>query len=417
MSKILTAAVLSLGSELVSGKVRDVHGGYISRLLTESGIEVKKILQMSDEYSVFEELRGLSSIADIVLVTGGLGPTSDDLTREIIAKAADVPLDFNDAVWSDLVRRFSGRISPTNKKQAYVPFGFSIIHNPCGTAPGLKGKIGEAVIYALPGPPSELNEMFHNSVLPEIREIAGVSAEEKLSGTAFLISESLLEEILQKNSSADVTWSTRANPFRILFSLNGGTSIERETLFGKIEEFFTRIRIKRGEVAVNQQLLETLARSGTTAAFAESCTGGLCGKLLTDISGSSEVFWGSLVTYADDAKISLLGVSSDLVKEKGAVSGECVSAMADGLLKKTGAGIAAAVSGIAGPEGGKPGKPVGTVWIAVKGKNDMNFLQKFVFTGNRDRIRRKTAVAVFLLIENYIVDREGLDSIVNWQYI
>jgi len=296
VSDKLKTVILSIGSELTNGAVQDVHGKYIADILNKTGITVRKILQVPDDLSVSSDIRDLADSADIMIITGGLGPTSDDITRELIAEAADVPLNFNETVWREIKNRFSAKINMTNRKQAYVPDGFTIISNSYGSAPGLKGKIGNALVYALPGPPSELKEMFQDYVLPELQSRAGVSIPDELTGTAFLISESVFEDILQKNSNNGVIWSTRVNSCRIVFSLKGGTRIYRESLFTELENIFNRIRIRRGEVELNNLLFETLKEAGKDVVFAESCTGGLCGKVLSDLPGSSEVFWGSIVT-------------------------------------------------------------------------------------------------------------------------
>jgi competence/damage-inducible protein CinA-like protein len=420
-----SAIVLSVGTELTEGIIQDSHIRYLSSELTSLGFSVCRGVQIPDNASLFrDELARAAREAAFVVVTGGLGPTADDLTREIVAEAAGVPLEFHQDVWDALVERFKGRrISDTNRKQASAPRGFPLLPNPNGTAPGFHGVIGGALVVALPGPPSELRPMFAASVVPLISErFGGASAKDLFWGTALMVPESNLEEALrngrraglQSGTGADLRWGTRVDEDRIVFSLRGGDSAAREASFASLVAALGPTRIRRGETRPALLLTEALLSHGETLVTAESCTGGLIGKYMTDLPGSSRVYWGGYVSYSNAAKTSLLDVGGQVLESFGAVSKEAVTRMAQGALSRSGAGIGVAVSGIAGPDGGSAEKPVGTVWIAVAKRGGACRARLFTFSGSRDMIRRRSAVAAMLFAEAELLGNDFLDSRTKW---
>jgi len=398
------AAILCVGNELTEGKTGDVHGKYLSAFLRELNFTVVKILVIADEWERFvREIKGLLGEADVVIVTGGLGPTSDDLSREVVAEVAGVQLEFRQDIWDALVERFSGRkISETNRKQAYIPAGFTVFENPRGTAPGFAGGVDSGVVVALPGPPRELQGMVQESLRPYLMERFHVSPVSVLSATAFLVPESELEEVLQESRQGDVHWGTRAESLRITFFLRGGSEADREALFQAVQDRLSSERIHRGEVDAAWLVYKALELRSYKLVCAESCTGGLVTKLLTDIAGSSSVLWGAFVCYSNTAKEKQLDVDRRILEEYGAVSEEAVRAMAAGALSAAegGADVAIAISGVAGPSGGTPEKPVGTVWIsaALRRRGKTVIARQYQFGGGRDLVRRRSAVAAFLLI-------------------
>jgi nicotinamide-nucleotide amidase len=422
-----TAVIISAGTELTEGIIQDAHVRYIASALTSAGFAVRRGVQVPDDLALFRaELARAVSDSRLVIITGGLGPTSDDLTREIVAEAAGVPLDFHQEAWDALRARFAGRtVSDTNRKQALAPRGFSLLPNANGTAPGFQGTLGETLVVALPGPPSELRPMFAACVMPLVSERFGASAEtEVLWGTALMVPESNLEEALRIGSEADpalkeVKWGTRVDEDRIVFSLRGGGPAERQTLLESLSARLGAVRIRRGETRPAQLLTDALLARGARVAVAESCTGGLVGKYLTDLSGSSRVFWGGFLVYSNEAKARLLGVSESVLAVHGAVSEQAVLEMARGAVNVSGADAGIAVSGIAGPEGGSPEKPVGTIWIAAALKGGTAEARLFNFSGSRDMIRRRSAVAAMLfaearLLNRNFLDRDFLDTRAKW---
>ncbi len=359
-------------------------------------------IQIPDILGVFKaELGRAAEECSLIIVTGGLGPTSDDLTREAIAEAAGTELVFQQSIWEDLKKRYSGqKIAETNRKQAYIPQGFKILKNPVGSAPGFYGRINKSLIIALPGPPGELEAMYTSGVERLIENLFSLTVEQVLTGTAMLIPESRLEEELQKCPGRSVTWGTRVTDDRIAFYLRGGSEEERKAVFSCLQESFGSLYIRRGDVEPAQLLSRALRSQGLKIALAESCTGGLLGKWLTDLPGSSDIFWGGVTAYSIQAKIDLLGIDNRLVAEYGAVSSETAAAMTEAILKHCQADVGLAVTGIAGPGGGTAQKPVGTVWISFKWGDRKPLCRLFQFHGSRDQIRRKTAVAAFLLAES-----------------
>jgi nicotinamide-nucleotide amidase len=418
-----TAVIISAGTELTEGIIQDAHVRYIASELTSLGFTVLRGVQVPDDMALFRaELARAIVDAGLVVITGGLGPTSDDLTREIVAEAAGVPLDFHQEAWDALVARFAGRtVSDSNRKQALAPRGFSLLPNPNGTAPGFLGTLGEAIVVALPGPPSELRPMFSRSVLPVVADRFGApAAAEVLWGTALMVPESNLEEALRSGPGGEspaahaLRWGTRVDEDRIVFSLRGGLTGEREALFESLVVRLGPTRIRKGETRPAQLLTDALLSRNARLAVAESCTGGLIGKYMTDLAGSSRVFWGGFLVYSNEAKTKLLGVGEHVLAEHGAVSEQAVIAMARGAVEASGAEAGLSVSGIAGPDGGTPEKPAGTIWIAVAEQGGRCEARAFSFSGSRDMIRRRSAVAGMLFAEACLLDRDFLDMRSKW---
>jgi nicotinamide-nucleotide amidase len=408
MQKQPTSVILSVGTELTEGSILNTHFRFLGAELKGLGFFAKRAVQIPDDPEIFrEELIQAVESASLVILTGGLGPTSDDLTRDLVAEVCDAPLRFDEAIWKDLVARYAGggrKIAATNRKQAFIPAGFRILPNRVGTAPGFLGTAGACTVMALPGPPAELEPMFLDEAVPLIlSSLRGMQdpAGAQLIGTALMIPESVLEQALQDHSTADsgMLWSTRVAHDRIVFTLRGSEVQERLRMFSQLVENFGPVRIRQGDVQPAFLLYSALKRRGERIAAAESCTGGLVSKMLTDIPGSSEVFWGTLVTYSNESKVKLLGVSKEVLERSGAVSEEVAEAMSEGLLARSPVEAAVAVTGIAGPDGGTAEKPVGTVWVSARTRGGEHQCRSFLFRGNREAIRRRSAVAACVLAE------------------
>jgi nicotinamide-nucleotide amidase len=410
------AIILSVGTELTEGVIANTHFRFLGSELKGLGFQVVRGEQIPDEASLFRRaLERAAAEAELLLVTGGLGPTSDDLTREAVAGAAGVQLEFRDEVWRELERRYASsgqRLPETNRRQALVPRGFELLANDWGTAPGFCGRLGTvggqtALTAALPGPPAELEPMFRQRLLPVLsRHFPWLALQAELACTALLLPESALEESLQRHRLAAVSWSTRVAEDRIAFSLRGGAEEERERFFAGLTAELGPVRIRRGEVRPAERLFRLLDEQGLLLALAESCTGGLVAKMLTDLPGSSRVFWGGVVAYSNAAKQRLLGVEQATLGRHGAVSRQTAVEMADGLLAATPADLALSVTGIAGPEGGGQEKPVGTVWVCARRRGSPEQARAFRFPGSRDLVRRRSAVAVLVLAECLLTGAE-----------
>jgi nicotinamide-nucleotide amidase len=409
--------ILSVGTELTEGITQDTHIRFLSSELTSLGFTVCRAVQIPDDAARFgEELDRATREAALVIITGGLGPTTDDLTRETVAKAAGVPLEFHQKAWDHILERFKGRrLSDTNRKQAEAPRGFTLVSNPNGTAPGFYGQVGGAIVIALPGPPSELRPMFGQGIVPVLADRFGSAApKDILWGTALMVPESNLEEALRAAHRGGITWGTRVDEDRIAFSLRGGTEAEREAFFASLTASIDPVRIRRGETRPAQILSDALLNKDVMLVSVESCTGGLVGKYMTDLPGSSRVYWGGYVSYSNQAKALMVGVDEHALGISGAVSEQAVVSMARGALSRSGAGVSVAISGIAGPDGGSVEKPVGTVWIAVSLKDGKTAARLFNFSGSRDMIRRRSAVAAMLFAEAMLLGRGFLDTRTKW---
>jgi nicotinamide-nucleotide amidase len=412
------AQLLSIGTELTDGVIQNTHFRYLGSQLKSLGFRVTGGLQLPDELEPIR--RALADAqAELILVTGGLGPTSDDLTREAVAMAAGVPLEFHPELWQGLLARYasSGRKPPpeSNRRQAYIPAGFEVLPNDRGTAPGFWGRLAGlpaglragAWLAALPGPPVELESMFVQRLLPRLAAVfPGAAAGPELAATALLVPESALEDALRGHRREGIAWGTRVAEDHIAFSLRGGQEEEREGVLAALQGEFGAALLRRGHLRPGELLFRALELRGERAALAESCTGGLAAKWLTDLPGASRVFWGGVGAYSNEAKERLLGVPRALLEEHGAVSAQAASGMARGLLERSSAHLAAAVTGIAGPDGGSPEKPVGTVWISALHRDGRSLTRGFLFAGGRDLIRRRSAVATLLAAECLLTGQE-----------
>ena len=408
MPEPVRCVLLSVGTELTEGKIQDSHLQFFAQELTRRGVTIERCVHLPDKRPLFlnELLRSVSD-AEMVIVTGGLGPTSDDLTREVVAEAAGVGLSYYPEVWEALERRFAGRkLAESNRRQCYAPLGFGLIENRHGTAPGFHVRIGKAIVLALPGPPRELQPMFRDGVLPILRESFTLAAEETLEGTAHLIGESLLEDALSKCAVGGVEWGTRIADDRIAFSLRGASAEERERFYSSLVSLVGETHIRRGDRGAAEVLLDALLSDHATFAVAESCTGGTVSKWLTDVPGSSKAFLGGVIAYANSVKQALLGVSAELLAEHGAVSAEVAEAMSRGAIRLTGARYGLAITGVAGPDGGTADKPVGTVWVAAASARGELRVELFRLPGSREAVRRRSASAACIMMECLVLGRD-----------
>jgi nicotinamide-nucleotide amidase len=416
--KDVTAAIVSVGTELTDGVIQDKHGKHIAALLKKSGFTTQKISIIPDDKALLrDELQLLFTTCSLVIVTGGLGPTSDDITRETVAEVSGRPLILDGTIWQKLKNLFAGReIADTNKKQAYIPEGFVTFENPYGTASGFAGSIDDTEVIVLPGPPHELIPMVEAHLLPYIKERFSPVERQAITATSFLVPESTLEEVLQQTLTGEKRWSTRVEPYRILFTLYNGSREELESSLQRIRGTLGANHVRKGEVVLAEELLALLIEKEIQLVCAESCTGGLIGKLITDIPGSSDGFWGTFVTYSNEAKTRMLGVGRETLENYGAVSRETVEEMAAAALERSSADVAVSISGVAGPSGGTEKKPVGTVWLCAATRAGTK-AEEQRFHGSRDRIRRMAAVSAMLLVEDVVLNPERLDRAKNTDYI
>lgn len=394
----LRTEVINTGTELLLGAVLNTHGAWLGRELLKYGLRVDRQMTVPDGDSIREALTESVNRADIIILTGGLGPTSDDLTREIVSELFQLPLSLDEKAMSVTRAYFEKRGIPmatSNVRQAMVPEGAEVLDNPNGTAPGLFLPPSESrpALFLLPGPPAELYPMFEREVVPHLKvlcEKAGMMIPECLTIRTSGIGESLLHEkvdaLLGGIAGLEVGYCAR--PGEVDVRLIGG---EEAVICGRdiVRQYVSEYIVNETGEALEETLVQKLKVKGWKLATAESCTGGLIAGRVTNVAGVSSVFGFGWVTYANEVKTQELGVSAAVLESVGEVSREVAVAMAEGALRESGADVSVAVTGIAGPDGGMPDKPVGTVWIAWAQKDGCTVAKRKFYPGQREMFRRR----------------------------
>lgn len=417
-----TASICVIGTELTQGIIQDTHSKLISSELTKLGIHTNYMIILNDDGSIKNKLSQMVYESDIVLVTGGLGPTSDDMTRISVAEVAGVELYQDQASLEYLKKKIGDKALGANLIQTMFPKTFTPVPNPLGTAPGFKGfinKDGRSVaVAAMPGPPRELNEMFFTHILPWISTLSNCKELEREEYSTFLIAESILEEVCQQNKVGNVQWGTRFQEYKISFFLTGGTKEDRAHMFKNISNAIGPNLIVKGNTTALDTLVDDLLLNKESVSCSESCTGGLCAKSLTDLSGSSAYFYGGVVSYALEAKMRILGVKKETLDKYTAVSSQTVVEMAEGINNISGTDYSFATSGVAGPSGGTVEQPVGTVWFGFASKSRKSqSVCLTLFNVGRESVRRRATTAAFILLEQYKKGFDLNELSKNWNYI
>ena len=391
--------LINTGTELCIGDVINTNAAWIGQRLVELGVEIARVTVVPDGVAIQQALGEAVRRADVVIVTGGLGPTSDDVSREAAAAVFGVPMDRDEAVLRGLEAFFAKRgktVNEHNQRQAEVPRGGVVLPNPNGTAPGvfMEAALGGArgfssAVFLLPGPPRELKPMMENEVVPRLRALLPGGADRVCRYFKFTgLGESDISMALQADLEAIPGLETGYCigkgdvDVRLLgthAAVEGGAGL----CFAKLGEFL----VSDDRRLVEEVVVDLLTARGQWVAAAESCTGGFIAHRITNVSGASHVFAQGFVTYANEAKKTSLGVPAALIAEHGAVSAEVAQAMAEGCLRVSGADHALAVTGIAGPGGGTPEKPQGTVFIALASKGHAVETRRRWFPGDRERFK------------------------------
>ncbi len=403
----MDAAILSIGTELTRGELVNTNASWLAARLTGLGFEVTRIDCVDDDIGrIVESLRALCPTHGVIVATGGLGPTTDDLTTEAVAKLTGVALVRDEASLRDIEDKFRrfGRVMPaSNAKQADFPAGAEILANANGTAPGFCVTYAGARAYFMPGVPREMHLMFDAQVTPRIAPLAPQNMHQ-IRLLTYGKPESEVGELLAGVEAAHpgVTLGYRAHfpeiEVKVLARAADQTTAraEAEAAALEVQKRLGDIVFGSGDVRFPEVVAKVLREQRLTLALAESCTGGLCSQLLTE-APASDYFIGGTVTYANSAKTTLLGVSEALLASHGAVSAEVAAAMAEGARTRFASDIAASITGIAGPTGGTNDKPVGTVHIGISSQRETK-THAYVFRGDRARIQRHAAYQAFKLI-------------------
>lgn len=404
--------MLTIGNELLIGQVRDTNASWLGEQLTLAGVVVHRMATVGDDEEALQsELRQSLAESDLVVTTGGLGPTGDDRTREAVAGLFGVELVFQGEILEDIRERFKlrGRSLPeSNRSQAMVPAGFEVLSNRVGTAPGLwheirQGEAAGSMLAVLPGVPHEMKHLFTGEVLPRMRRRGGLHNIVHRTLRTAGIGESSLQEAVGDLSSVlsdnlRLAWLPGAGGVRLRMTAFGSNREEADDHIAQLEACL-QDRIGEHIYGANDETLEEvvghmLRDRSLTVAVAESCTGGYVAHALTNIPGSSEYVAGGVVAYSNRAKMDVLGVLPDALRQHGAVSEEVAAQMAEGVRHRLGADMGLSTTGIAGPDGGTPEKPVGTVWI---GYADAGGVEAHRLQLVRDRILNKQLTTTFLL--------------------
>lgn len=416
----MRAEIVGVGTEILLGQIVNNNAQWMSERLAEIGVDVKYHQVVGDNVDrIADAFRLAVSRSDVVISTGGLGPTQDDITRDGLAAALGLQQERHSEIEEFLREKFRGfgREMPTsNLVQADVPAGCRYILPDRGTAPGLacaaRASDGRDVrVYAVPGVPAEMREMMSGSILPELRELAGaVIASRVLRSTGIAEARvgELLQDLFEKSENPTVAYLASSGEVKVRLTAKAATPAEAEALIEPVTKEVLGLLGDFVFTTENEELEEAVGRllrgAGKTLACAESLTGGELAGRITSVPGSSEYFLGSAVTYATHAKEALLGVSQETLEGPGTVSAECALEMAAGARKMFGADIAVSLTGAAGPEP-HGGQRVGQVWAGLSAGDGVSHARGFIAPGDREQIRRWSEQAALDLVRRHL---EGL---------
>ena len=413
----MTAAVLSIGTEITRGELVNTNAAWLGEELTRLGFEVIEHVTVDDDLDrIVTVVRRLSELHRIVVATGGLGPTSDDLTTEAVARAGGVGLRRDEEVVENIRKRFEtfGRVMPeSNAKQADFPHGAEVLPNPVGTAPGFAVTLGRSRLFFLPGVPREMKHVFAEAIVPKIATLARPRTHQVHIRT-FGMSESGVAQALRglEDENDGLTLGFRAHfpEIEVKVHVRKDTQAEAERQATRIA---AQVRAILGDAVFGGRadsfaaVVGNLLRdAGKTLAVAESCSGGQVGQMLTRIPGASEYLLLDAVVYANTAKAAVLGVSEEVLRTHGAVSAEAAVAMAEGALAVAGADLAVSITGIAGPSGGTDEKPVGTVWFGLAQKGQPTLTRHRSLPRGRDRVQVLSAYVALELVRRALLGRD-----------
>ena len=413
----MTAAVLSIGTELTRGELVNTNAAWLGEELTKLGFDVVEHATVDDHLDrIVTLIRRFAEVHRIVIVTGGLGPTSDDLTTSAAARAAGVELRRDERVVEGIRQKFKafGRVMPeSNAKQGDFPEGATILANPVGTAPGFAMTIAEARLFFVPGVPREMKHIFDESIMPAIAALAEPRTHQVHLRT-FGMTESGVAEALVglEEEYQGLTLGYRAHfpEIEVKVHVRADSSADAELLAHSIAD---RVREILGDAVFGSRADSFAAVVGRalrdthkTLAVAESCTGGLVGEMLTQVPGASDYLLLDAVVYANSMKEAVLGVSSELLRAHGAVSSETAAAMAEGVLRVAGADMAISITGVAGPGGGTEEKPVGTVWFGLARRGEPTVTKHRKLPWGRDRVRTLSAYVALELVRRAALGRD-----------
>jgi nicotinamide-nucleotide amidase len=404
-------SVINTGNELLKGATVNSNLAFLGQKLTAAGIIPGRAAIVPDcAESMADALASLSPVSDVIIITGGLGPTVDDITRQVVCSffglqlAEDPELRKKLAAHWECLKR--GHAPEELFSQAMVPEHAIVMENRNGTAPGLwinAQKDGAAkLIILLPGPPSELEPMFIEEVMPRLEAIAAdrtFTEHFMIAGGAELIVQKKVEAAIE-NLPVETAYCASAEGVRVF--LSGADRTMLKVKAAELKELFGSAVLANNSLSLTEEVSFRLREQKMTLATAESCTGGMIAAAITGLAGSSDIFKGSIVAYSNEVKENILGVPDEILKTFGAVSEECVAAMTDNICDRFNTDAGIAVSGIAGPGGGTHEKPVGLVFIGVRVKQRRE-IRKFIFRGSRDTVRRRAVANALRILHELLI--------------
>lgn len=411
-----TAEIVAIGSELLTPSKTDTNSLWLTELLNEIGIEVKlKTVVGDDELRLEETVRDALERSDIVITTGGLGPTEDDITRTVTAKAIGLDLEFKEDLLENLRERFKAfgyEMPERNRRQAYVIEGSAVLPNPNGSAVGMFAEKGGKKLIVLPGPPKEARPMFTDHVLPRLEETAEAVAVRRKRIMVSGLGESKLDELISpiykeyENPVTAILFSR--SEVEVQLTATAATADEADRLNDELSQRITEklgISVFSTEGEMMEEVVGRLLNERkATLSVAESCTGGLVGERITEVPGSSDYFLEGFITYSNAAKTRQIGVPAELIEKHGAVSSEVAEAMAEGARDNSGSDYAVSTTGVAGPGGGSDEKPVGTVYVAIADADGTRSL-RLNLPGDRHLVRWRTSQAALDLLRRRLLGK------------
>jgi nicotinamide-nucleotide amidase len=410
----MTVEVLNVGTELLLGSVQNTHAGWIARQIFPLGLRVARQTTVPDGPAIRDAVLEACGRTDVLFITGGLGPTTDDITREVIAELLGRKLQPDPAIRAHIEARLAARgyhLVERMLRQTMVPAGAEVLANPNGTAPGLympsvsQPSWATPHLFLMPGPPRELQPMFSDFVMPRLRELSvGIQANECRVYRVVGLGESAVEKLigleLTENPALEVGYCARPN--EVDFRLIGAREVLDAVEPCVVQILGANLVSAQGE-GIEEWIVGELKGRGLTLATAESCTGGLLASRITDVPGASKVFHEGFVTYSNSAKTQILGVPAELIAQHGAVSPEVARAMAEGAQKRAHADFALSLTGIAGPGGGSPEKPVGLVQMALACPSAETLLLKCSFSTDRPTFKQLSTQSALDLLRRKLL--------------
>lgn len=402
--------IITIGDEILIGQIVDTNSAWLGQQLNLRGIEVYQVTSVHDDRThILKALAAAEQNADLVLITGGLGPTKDDITKKTLCEYFNTELTFHPQVFHHVEKLLTERgvtVNQLNRDQALLPASCTVLHNSAGTAAGMWFEQNDTIFVSMPGVPFEMEAIMNDEVFPRLSSLGITQSIVHKTILTFGLAESMLAEKIEKWENAlpnylKLAYLPSALMVRLRLSAYGTDRPAMEAEIEKQVKLLLEIIPEHVFGYDNDNLAIAVGRLLTqlnqTLAVAESCTGGNIAHFITSNPGSSAYFKGGIVAYSNDVKVKLLGVPSETIEKEGAVSQQVAEAMANGARKSLGADYAVSTTGIAGPDGGSEEKPVGTVWIAVAGPSGI-ISKKYNFKHNRERnIIRSTQTALNLL--------------------